>query len=138
MYGTSARGVGRVKYQQVTGRLTKRLTMDNETHRCTCTQTPTSSLLPTFVRPICENTCKAGLCPPVKRLDNSSLGKLNIPGETCPHLLHILIFKVVQWKNQEPFQIYLQKSPPTNKPHLYQNFQSTCSISPLQISNQDI
>lgn len=35
MYETSATGVGRVKYQQKTGTLSGRVTLENETRRCT-------------------------------------------------------------------------------------------------------
>lgn len=34
MYETSATGVDRVKYQQKTGKLRERVTLDNETYRC--------------------------------------------------------------------------------------------------------
>lgn len=77
-----------------------------------------------------QNTCKASLHPPGNRLDNSFLGKLNIPREICLYSSIHWRLKVLQWKNWEPCQISLQKSLPADQPYLHKTSSQCCSASP--------
>ena len=112
------------------GRLNEKVTMDDEVLMQVHTHAlPDSASWTTpFQWFSYQNTCKASLHPPGNRLDNSSLGKLNIPREICLHsCIHL---KVLQWKNWEPCQISLQKSLPADKPYLHNTSSQCCSASP--------